>query len=457
MGNKKNKRKRARLRHIETVRDNGRKTAAKRWSEHNKDIDEATSTTSNALETSSQHSTMDCVDDENGMSAYMELRTVSPAYMPLRTVTPTPCENSLDDNIQPLVQLDTVLSTPSQENESLIIEEEFENSKSETSMGRRVIDMTYFFERLQEISAHTSLFNCNLSNIIIAGEKRIGFISHFKFKCELCGTYFSVSSDDPNNTKNVDINTAVCSGIVATGIGYSQLEEICSAMDVPIFTEKYFAKVQSQVYDDWEATAVEAMEEAAGREYDAAIAEGRVKDGIPVIDVYVDGAWCTRSYGNNYRALSGVAAIVGRRFGEVLFIGVKNKYCLICARAEKKGETPKEHVCYKNYEGSSSGMEAAIICEGFMKSIEMYGLIYGNVIEMEIPPLTQNRRCKPIPQSCVCVGTISEMQKYIVLTGVVGTGNRYTVASKQRARECAIVTMYFASSQTVQRPAPAPL
>ncbi|GBP08213.1 hypothetical protein EVAR_78715_1 [Eumeta japonica] len=60
-------------------------------------------------------------------------------------------------------------------------------------------------------------------------------------------------------------------------------------------------------------------------------------------------------------------------------------------------------------------------------------------------------------QAQVCVGTISEIQKYIVLTGVVGTGNRYTVASKQRARECAIVTMYFASSQTVQRPAPAPL
>ncbi|CAB3229525.1 unnamed protein product [Arctia plantaginis] len=104
------------------------------------------------------------------------------------------------------------------------------------------------------------------------------------------------------------------------------------------------------------------------------------KNGKPVIDVYVDGVWCTRSYGNNYRALSGVAAIVGRRSGEVLCIGVKNKYCLICARAEKKKETPKQHVCYKNYEGSSSGMEAAIICEGFMKSVEMYGLIYENVI-----------------------------------------------------------------------------
>ncbi|GBP50100.1 hypothetical protein EVAR_17361_1 [Eumeta japonica] len=139
MGNKKNKRKRARLRHIETVRDNGRKTAAKRWSEHNKDIDEATSTTSNALETSSQHSTMDCVDDENGMFRYMELHSFA-------------CVHA--------------------------------TTYSYADTFRQMIQIT------------------------------------------------------------LKMLTAVCSGIVATGIGYSQLEEICSAMDVPIFTEKYFAKVQ---------------------------------------------------------------------------------------------------------------------------------------------------------------------------------------------------------------------
>ncbi|GBP24935.1 hypothetical protein EVAR_12602_1 [Eumeta japonica] len=433
MGNKKNKRKRARLRHIETVRDNGRKTAAKRWSEHNKDIDEATSTTSNALETSSQHSTMDCVDDENGMSAYMELRTVSLAYMPLRTVTPTPCKNLLDDNIQPLVQLDTVLSTPSQEDESLILEEEFENSKSETSMGRR-------FRQMIQIT--------------------------------------------------LKMLTAVCSGIVATGIGYSQLEEICSAMDVPKFTEKYFAKVQSQVYDDWEATAVEAMEEAVGREYDAAIAEGRVKDGIPVIDVYVDGAWCTRSYGNNYRALSGVAAIVGRRFGaspdgivgddtvvEVKCPVAANKKGMRAAITENKiqilrynkktGNTTinknsdwyfqaqgQLHVCRKKrcifgiWGGEDQKLEILYINrdEDFWRKC-MESKLKKNYLEHIIPEIVDSRQAR------VC----REMQKYIVLTGVVGTGNRYTVASKQRARECAIVTMYFASSQTVQRPAPAPL
>lgn len=40
----------------------------------------------------------------------------------------------------------------------------------------------------------------------------------------------------------------------------------------------------------------------------------------------------------------------------------------------------KHHKCYKNYEGSSSGMEATIVCEGFKESINMYGLIYGNIV-----------------------------------------------------------------------------
>lgn len=60
-----------------------------------------------------------------------------------------------------------------------------------------------------------------------------------------------------------------------------------------------------------------------------------MKNGLALIDVYVDGAWGLRSYGNNYRSFSGTAAIIGKQFGEVLYMGVKNKYCLVCARAQK--------------------------------------------------------------------------------------------------------------------------
>lgn len=87
-----------------------------------------------------------------------------------------------------------------------------------------------------------------------------------------------------------------------------------------------------------------------------------------------------RSYKSNYAALSCAAAIVGRRFGEVLFLGVRNKYCCTCARAQNKGVTPSDHKCFKNYTGSSSGMEAEIIANGFKKSVEMYNIIYGRLI-----------------------------------------------------------------------------
>ncbi|GBP21562.1 hypothetical protein EVAR_9747_1 [Eumeta japonica] len=81
-------------------------------------------------------------------------------------------------------------------------------------------------------------------------------------------------------------------------------------------------------------------------------------------------------------------------------------------------------------------------------------------LNLEVMEVSEERYISPLEEVFSKTKTresTAEEPKYIVLTGVVGTGNRYTVASKQRARECAIVTMYFASSQTVQRPAPAPL
>jgi putative phage-type endonuclease len=76
------------------------------------------------------------------------------------------------------------------------------------------------------------------------------------------------------------------------------------------------------------------------------------------------------------------AAIVGYRTRKVLFLGVKNKYCTSCARAEAKDEAAKPHTCYKNWgmNQSSTSMEAAIICEGFRKSEEMYKIRYDKLI-----------------------------------------------------------------------------
>lgn len=122
------------------------------------------------------------------------------------------------------------------------------------------------------------------------------------------------------------------------------------------------------------------MQDAAEEEKDLAIAEGRTKNDLPVIDVYVDASWCASSYGSNYKATSGTAANIGRRTGKIIYLAVKNKYCLVCARAENKNVAPTEHKCFENFDGSSCSMEGEIITEGFKQSISMYGIIYKRMI-----------------------------------------------------------------------------
>lgn len=42
----------------------------------------------------------------------------------------------------------------------------------------------------------------------------------------------------------------------------------------------------------------------------------------------------------------------------------------------KRQDVVKPHVCFKNYDGPSTGMEHQIITEGFCNSLEQHGLIY---------------------------------------------------------------------------------
>lgn len=56
---------------------------------------------------------------------------------------------------------------------------------------------------------------------------------------------------------------------------------------------------------------------------------------------------------------------------------VRNKYCYMCQYNDRKNIVgPKPHVCWKNYTGASTAMEADILVEGFQRSQEMHGLRY---------------------------------------------------------------------------------
>ncbi|KAJ8877570.1 hypothetical protein PR048_022025 [Dryococelus australis] len=92
------------------------------------------------------------------------------------------------------------------------------------------------------------------------------------------------SGKDP---EKMDVNAAAVSGTISSGGGHAQLEEVFSAMDVPVLSR----------------TALEEIQTADLEEARLAKEKGEVdSDGIPTITDVAEGCWSK----TNYTALSGV-------------------------------------------------------------------------------------------------------------------------------------------------------
>ncbi|XP_046391775.1 uncharacterized protein LOC124160096 [Ischnura elegans] len=181
----------------------------------------------------------------------------------------------------------------------------------------------------------------------------------------------------------MDINTAMVSSMICTGQGYAQLAEMSAILNIPPMANQTFLNTQANLASAIHDVAWEEMKKAAMEESELAIKANEVdKDGIPLITVVCDGSWAKRSYCTNYNSLSGVACIVGFRSKKVIFIGVRNKYCCICSQAISKDPTTeaRPHICFKNWNSSSTAMEADIIAEGFKNSVTMYNLKYNRLL-----------------------------------------------------------------------------
>ena len=142
--------------------------------------------------------------------------------------------------------------------------------------------------------------------------------------------------------------------------------------------------MQKQMYSDIEeflrkemrVHLAHSMQQVAEEEKQHAIEINSFHQGIPSIIVVVDGGWSKRSHKHSYNAKSGVAVIFGSHTRKLLFMGVCNKFCGVCA----VGIDVPPYRCYRNWSGSSAAMETDIIAEGFSQSEEMYGLRYMSVI-----------------------------------------------------------------------------
>ena len=107
------------------------------------------------------------------------------------------------------------------------------------------------------------------------------------------------------------------------------------------------------------------------------IERGSYHKGIPAIYVVCDGGWSKRTHKHTF---GGVGVIFGAETKKLLYIGVRNKYCIICRKAHNQGVDAKYHNCFSNWKKSSQAMESDIILSGFLEAESVHGLRYMKVI-----------------------------------------------------------------------------
>lgn len=241
--------------------------------------------------------------------------------------------------------------------------------------GKRIVDINYFINSLKLISNHNPIMGCSLQNMIVVNENRRGLHSTITMKCLVCNICETLqTSFDAEG-----INEKAVLGVMTVGGGFSNLEQIMGAIEIPCGSHSTFDKYHDKVCVELEKTAKNIMAEAVEEEKKIAIECGDVVNGVPFITIICDGFWSKRSYRTNYSALSGCAAILGAKTKKVLHIGVRNKFCVYCKKNEKM-DVKISHQCFKNWKASSSSMESDIICEGFERSVELYGIIFKTMV-----------------------------------------------------------------------------
>ena len=239
--------------------------------------------------------------------------------------------------------------------------------------GSRIINLSQLQQYIHELTAHAA--QCP-GEITLCGELRDGLASVIESRCGACNHTIqfdtSLKVKGPTGYRRWECNLAAVWGQMSTGGGHSNLEGNMSVLGIPVMAKKNFIQTERCIGEWWKQQLQESMKEAGREEKALAEENGEFHQGVPAITVIVDGGWSKRSHRHSYNAKSGVAIIIGKRTRKLLYIGVRNKFCSSCS----KGISEDKHTCFKNWDESSSQMEADIILEGFKQAEEVHGLRY---------------------------------------------------------------------------------
>lgn len=151
--------------------------------------------------------------------------------------------------------------------------------------------------------------DCSFLDSEFVGEEKFGSQSILKFKCTKCNVITRLDLDKRDGDK-LGVNKAMVFGALASGGGFSNVQEMAAAVDMPCMTQRTYIKHENAVGREFEELCLREMIEAGKEERRHAEKQKQfTPDGRVWIRVIADGMWSKRSYGNKYDARSGVVSI----------------------------------------------------------------------------------------------------------------------------------------------------
>lgn len=125
----------------------------------------------------------------------------------------------------------------------LIVERVSVDDEEVVLKGRRIVDMNHVLKQLEIVAMHPK--HCTMGKYKLKRESISGLFCNWVYYCDNCEKDFIVTSD-PLNQKD-EINDALSWGAMSVGIGYSQVEELFSVLDLPIMSQRKYTAHEAEV------------------------------------------------------------------------------------------------------------------------------------------------------------------------------------------------------------------
>ncbi len=217
--------------------------------------------------------------------------------------------------------------------------------QAQVMQGARIIPLDKLSDTITELSSHSA--NCG-GTCTVTRENRSGLATTLHLACRNCAEVFTLQSSELIHSENMSrrwgVNVGAVWGQMATGGGAARLNETFAAVEVPALSKTTFVAIEEEIGRAWANLLTQEFLSAGREERQLAEEKGAYHQGVPSVAVTVDGGWSKRSHKHSYNAKSGVGVIIGNATKKLLFVGVRNKYCCVCAVAERKQQPPPDTI-----------------------------------------------------------------------------------------------------------------